>query len=162
MAKVNPIGNFFSRIAKSKLGQKIYKNILDPKKDTFWNNTMPLIETSVASLCYIGATAVQKNIDDKSKKAMQWQNVLSWAFSLVIAGSLNKGVTKVSKGIIKHLKPELMADAHKVTNGIQVGLPIAVVTLINRFILPTAFVPISSIIRDTVDKRENKKLDIKA
>lgn len=162
MAKINPIGNFFSKIAKSKIGQKVYKKILDPSKDTFWNNTMPLIETSVASLCYIGATAIQKNIDDKSKKAMQWQNVLSWGASLILAGSLNKGITKASKGIIKHLKPELMNDSHKIINGIQVGLPIAVVTLINRFILPTAFVPISSVIRDTVDKRENKKLDIKA
>lgn len=150
MLKINP----FTSIAKSKWGQKIYKNILDPSKDKFWNNTMPLIETSVASLCYIGATAVQKNIDDKSKKAMQWQNVLSWVFSLAISAKLNKSVTKFGEKIIKGLKPELMTDAHKVINGIQVGLPIAVVTLINRFALPTVFVPISSVIRD--------KLDIKA
>lgn len=146
--------NFFTSIAKSKWGQKIYKNVLDPSKDRFWNNTMPLIETSVASAFYIGATAIQKDIDEKSKKAMQWQNVLSWVFSIAISAKLNKSVTKFGNDIIKGLKPELMSDAHKIVNGIQVGLPIAVVTLINRFALPTVFVPISSVIRD--------KLDIKA
>ncbi len=150
MLKINP----FTSIAKSKFGQRIYKNMLDPSKDKFWNNTMPSIETTVASLCYIGATAVQKNIDDKSKKAMQWQNILSWVFSVAVASKLNKSVTKFGEKIIKGLKPEIISDFHKVQNGIQVGLPIMVVTLINRFILPTVFVPISSVIRD--------KLDVKA
>lgn len=142
------IDNIFTKIAKSKYGQKIYKKMLDPKKDGFWNNTMPLIETSVASLCYIGATAVQPKIDDKSKKALQIQNVLSWVFSLLLSGALNRGVNKAGKGIIKYLKPELMEDGHKVINAIEVGLPILSVTLINRFALPTLFVPMSSKIRD--------------
>lgn len=142
------IDNIFTKIAKSKYGQKIYKKMLDPKKDGFWNNTMPLIETSVASLCYIGATAVQPKIDDKSKKALQIQNVLSWIASLVLSGALNRGVNKAGNGIIKHLKPELMNDGHKIINAIQVGLPILSVTLINRFLLPTLFVPMSSKIRD--------------
>lgn len=142
------IDNIFTKIAKSKYGQKIYKKMLNPKKDGFWNNTMPLIETSVASLCYIGATAVQPKIDDKSKKALQIQNVLSWIASLVLSGALNRGVNKAGNGIIKHLKPELMNDGHKIINAIQVGLPILSVTLINRFLLPTLFVPMSSKIRD--------------
>lgn len=147
------IDNIFTRIAKSKYGQKIYKKMLDPKKDGFWNNTMPLIETSVASACYIGATAIQTNIDDKSKKALQIQNVLSWVFSLLLSGALNRGVNKAGKGIIKHLKPELMEDGHKVINAIEVGLPILSVTLINRFALPTLFVPMSSKIRDYNKKK---------
>lgn len=158
MTKVDT--NIFTRIARSKWGQRVYENILDPKKDKFWNNTMPLIETSVASCCYIGATAVQKNIDDKSKKAMQWQNVLSWGVSLLIAGALNRNVTKAGEGIIKHLNPDLIKDAHKVVNGLQVGLPIAVVTLINRFALPTLFVPLSSKIRDGIDKVKSIDIEV--
>lgn len=153
------INNIFTSIAKSKYGQKVYKYILDPKKDKFWNETMPLIETSVASLCYIGATAVQKDIDSDSKKAMQWQNVLSWAFSLMLSRPLNRKVTKFGEQIIKNLKPELMKDGHKVLDGIKVGLPILNVTLINRFLLPTIFVPISSVIRNKI---KEKKLDINA
>lgn len=147
MLKINP----FTAIAKSKIGQRVYKKILDPSKDTFWNNTTPLLETTAASACYIISTQVQKDIDDKSKKAMQWQNILSWIFSIGISAKLNKSVTKFGDKLIKHLKPEIIPDSHKVINGIKVGLPIAVVTLINRFILPTIFVPISSIIRDKLD-----------
>lgn len=147
MLKINP----FTTIAKSKVGQKVYKSALDPSKDKFWNNTMPLIETSFASSAYIIATQSQKDIDDKSKKAMQWQNVLSWVFSIGISARLNKSVTKFGEQLVKHLKPEVIPDSHKVINGIKVGLPIAVVTLINRFVLPTVFVPISSVIRDKLD-----------
>lgn len=148
MPKIN---NIFTSIAKSNLGQKVYKNMLDPKKDKFWNNTIPLVETTTASICYIGATAVQKNIDDKSKKALQWQNVLSWGVSMVLGSKLNKKASKMGEKIIGGLKPELVPDMKKVVNGLQVGLPIATVTLINRFALPTLFVPISSIIRDKLD-----------
>lgn len=153
------IPNIFTKIAKSEWGQKVYKKALDPKNDGFWNSTMPLLETSCASICYIGATAMQKNIDDKSKKAMQIQNLLSWGFSLLIAGSLNRGVRNFGKSIIKNLRPELMEDGHKVVNAIEVGLPIISITLINRFLLPTIFVPLSSKIRDFVDRRGEKKLD---
>lgn len=149
MLKINP----FTTIAKSKVGQRVYKKILDPSKDTFWNNTTPLLETTAASVCYIISTQVQKDIDDKSKKAMQWQNVLSWVFSIGISAKLNKSVTKFGEQLVKHLKPEIIPDSHKVINGIKVGLPIAVVTLINRFILPTVFVPVSSVIRDKLDHK---------
>lgn len=149
MLKINP----FTTIAKSKVGQRVYKSILDPSKDTFWNNTTPLLETTAASACYIISTQVQKDIDDKSKKAMQWQNVLSWVFSIGISAKLNKSVTKFGEQLVKHLKPDIIPDSHKVINGIKVGLPIAVVTLINRFILPTVFVPVSSVIRDKLDTK---------
>lgn len=149
MLKINP----FTAIAKSKVGQKVYKKILDPSKDVFWNNTTPLLETTAASACYIISTQVQKDIDDKSKKAMQWQNILSWIFSVGISAKLNKSVTKFGEQLVKHLKPEVIPDSHKVINGIKVGLPIAVVTLINRFILPTVFVPVSSVIRDKLDHK---------
>ena len=149
MLKINP----FTTIAKSKVGQRVYKKILDPSKDTFWNNTTPLLETTAASACYIISTQVQKDIDDKSKKAMQWQNILSWIFSIGISAKLNKSVTKFGEQLVKHLKPEIIPDSHKVINGIKVGLPIVVVTLINRFVLPTVFVPVSSIIRDKLDHK---------
>ena len=55
-----------------------------------------------------------------------------------------------------------MNDGHKVINGIKVGLPIAMSLLVSRFLVATALVPISSVIREGVKKhKENKKLDIK-
>lgn len=153
------VNNILTTFAKSKCGQKIYKNILDPSKEKFWNENFPLLETSVASIFYIISTEKQKNIDKESRKAMQWQNVLSWIFSIGLSAKLNKSVVKFGENIIKGLKPELIPDAHKVLSGIRVGLPLLSVTLINRGFLPTVFTPISSYLRDRL---KNKKLDVKA
>lgn len=160
MAKVSPITNFFTKIASSKAGQKFYNKALNPKKDSFWDATMPMIETSVASLCYIGSTAVQKDIDDRSKKALQIQNVLSWVISLGISMPLNKRLLKFTKNIEKGLKPELMEDFHKVSKGLAIIAPLTFVTVLNRALIPSVLVPISSVIRDRHDKR--KQLDMKA
>lgn len=158
------IGNIFTRFAKSKTGQKIYKKLLDPKSEDFLNNTLPLIECTTVSAFYVASTAVQKKIDDDSKKALQIQNILSWIVSIGLSMPLNKKVTKAGEGIIKHLKPELMQDAHKVIDGIKVGLPMLNSLLISRFLVAVALVPLSSKIRDHVKSKQQpegqKKVDI--
>ena len=154
------VGNIFTKIAKSKTGQKIYKEVLDPKHDKFLDNTLPIIESGVISGFYIASTAMQKKIDDDSRKALQIQNVLSLLFSVGLAIPLNKKVGKMGEKIVKNLKPELMEDGHKVVDGVKVGLPILNSILISRFLVATALVPASSKIRDAVKK--DKKIDYKA
>ena len=154
------VGNIFTKIAKSKMGQKIYKEVLDPKHDKFLDNTLPIIESGVISGFYIASTAMQKKIDDDSRKALQIQNVLSLLFSVGLAIPLNKKVGKMGEKIVKNLKPEIMEDGHKVVDGVKVGLPILNSILISRFLVATALVPASSKIRDAVKK--DKKLDYKA
>lgn len=154
------VGNIFTKIAKSKVGQKVYKEVLDPKHDKFLDNTLPIVESGVISGFYIASTAMQKKIDDDSRKALQIQNVLSMLFSVGLAIPLNKKVSKIGDKIIKNLKPEIMEDGHKVIDGVKVGLPIMNSILISRFLVATALVPASSKIRDSVKK--NKKIDYKA
>lgn len=154
------IDNVFTRLAKTKTGQKIYKEVLDPKHEKFLDNTLPIIESGVISGFYIASTAVQKKIDDDSRKALQIQNVLSLLFSVGLAIPLNKKVGKIGEKIVKNLKPEIMEDGHKVVDGIKVGLPILNSILISRFLVATALVPASSKIRDSVKKEH--KLDVKA
>lgn len=156
------VGNIFTKIAKSKTGQKIYKKVLDPKHDKFLDNTLPIIESGVVSSFYIVSTAMQKKIDDDSRKALQIQNVLSLAFSVGMAIPLNKRVGKFGEKVIKNLKPELMEDGHKVIDGIKVGLPILSSIIISRFLVAVGLVPLSSKIRDSVKSSKDKKLDIKA
>ena len=72
------IGNIFTKIAKSETGQNIYRKVLDPKHDKFLDNTLPIIESGVISGFYIASTAMQKKIDDDSRKALQIQNLLSF------------------------------------------------------------------------------------
>lgn len=154
------IDNVFTRLAKTKIGQKVYKKVLDPKHEKFLDNTLPIIESGVISGFYIASTAVQKKIDDDSRKALQIQNVLSLLFSVGLAIPLNKKVGKIGDKIVKNLKPEIMEDGHKVVDGIKVGLPILNSILISRFLVATALVPASSKIRDSVKKEH--KLDVTA
>jgi hypothetical protein len=154
------VGNIFTKLAKTQTGQKVYKEVLDPKHQKFLDNTLPIIESGVISGFYIASTAMQKKIDKDSRKALQIQNVLSLLFSVGLAVPLNKKVGKMGDKIIEHLKPELMEDGHKVVDGIKVGLPILSSILISRFLVATALVPASSKIRDSV--KGKSKLDIKA
>ena len=76
------VGNIFTKIAKSKTGQKIYKEVLDPKHE-FLDNTLPIIESGVISGFYMASTAMQKKIDDDSRKGTpNTENVLSLLFSV--------------------------------------------------------------------------------
>lgn len=147
MAKV-PSVNIFTKIATSARGQKIFKKMLDPQNQDWYNKTLPNIETTAATVAYVLATHVQKDIDKDSKTALQIQNILSWIASLALATPLNKGIQKFGDKVIKGLDPKNIPDVHKCINGIRVGAPIAMVIGINRFLLPTLFVPVSSKIRD--------------
>lgn len=146
------VDNMFTKIARSKAGQKFYKSITDPKHDKFMNTYLPICESAVVSSFYIISTAMQKKIDPESRQALQWQNILSLLFSVGLAIPLNKGVSKFGEKIVKNLKPELMEDGHKVIDGIRVGLPILNSILISRFLVAVGLVPLSSKIRDTIKK----------
>lgn len=162
MVKIAPLSNIFTNIASSKVGQKFFTNVLNPKNDAFWNQTLPIIETSAATVAYIINTQVQKDIDEKSKKALQIQNILSWVISLGISMPLNKKLGKVTNDISKNLKPELIKDFEKVRQGLGTFAPLTLVTVLNRAIIPSVLVPISSVIRDKHDqKKKNKSINFK-
>ena len=124
---------------------------------------LPVFESGLISSFYIFSTAIQSKIDKDSKTALQIQNILSFLASVGLSIPMNKGVAKFGDKVIEHLKPELMNDGHKVVDGIKVGLPLVNSLIVSRFLVATALVPLSSIIRDEVKKHnENKKLDINA
>ena len=156
------IGNIFTKIANTKWGKKFYKEILDPKHTKVLDTYLPVFESGLISSFYIVSTAVQPKIDKDSKTALQIQNILSFLASVGLSIPMNKGIAKFGDRIIKHLKPELMNDGHKVLDGIRVGLPLVNSLVVSRFLIATALVPISSIIREGVKKHnENKRLDVK-
>lgn len=157
------VENIFTTIAKSKTGQKFYEKALNPKYAKTIDRFLPVCETALISSFYVASTAMQSKIDKESKEALQIQNLLSLAFSVGLAIPLNKKVSQFGDKIIENLKPDLMPNAHKVMDGIKVGLPILNSLVISRFIVAVGLVPVSSKIRDFVHKkRESKNLDVKA
>ena len=158
------VGNIFTTIAKTNLGQRVYKTILDPKHDKFMDTQLPVFESFLVSSFYIASTAIQKKLDPESREALQIQNVLSLLFSVGLSAPLNRKVGKLGNKIVQHLKPEIMEDGHKVIDGIKVGLPILNSILISRFLVAVGLVPLSSKIRNFVkSRRENTEgLNVRA
>jgi hypothetical protein len=150
--KINKLNNIFTTFAKSSAGKKFYKNILTPSKDTFLNNHLPIIESAVVTAFYCTSTAVQKDIPPENRKSIQIQNVLSFIISAATAMPLNKMATKFGEQVIKSLKPEVIPDVHKCIDGIKVGLPMVTTLLISRFAVAVGLVPLSTVIRNKIDK----------
>lgn len=147
------INNIFTRFAKSNLGKKIYRNVLHPNREQFLNNHLPIIESAVVTGFYMFSTQVQKDIPKENKKSIQIQNVLSFLVSAGTAIPLNKQATKLGKGIIKHLKPELIKDGHKVVEAIEIGMPMLTTLLISRFLVAVGLVPLSTKIRNMFNSK---------
>lgn len=148
--------NFFTKIATSKIGQGFYKKmcVTDPVKQAKYTRNLLTADTIASTATYMWATNNQKDIDDKSKLAMQIQHIASCVASIGICTPINKKISKTSENIGKKLDPKIF-DVHKCKAGLNILAPLAVVTLMNRCLIPAILTPISSIIRDKL--HNNKK-----
>lgn len=166
--KVPRISDILTNIAKSQTGQKVYKSLLNPNKENFLNNTLPLLESAVCTGSYIYATATDKKIPKESKPALQWQNVINGVAGIAISSRLNKWVSKKGAEVIKDLNPKYIKDFEGVVNGVRVGLPILMTSLVMRYAVSTLSVPISETAKKldkifTFKKKETiGKVDIQA
>lgn len=153
--KVPGISDILTKVAKSKTGQRVYKNLLKPDKETFLNNTLPLIESGVCTASYCFATAHDKKIPKEQKPALQWQNILNGVIGILVSGRLNRWVSKQGAKVIKDLKPELIKNFDEVVSGVRVGLPILMTSLVMRWGVSTMSVPVS----EKFKKIGHKKVD---
>lgn len=148
------------KFATSKVGSKLYSWAASEKGQKWLYETLPTLETIVATSCYVYATERQK-LSRREKNVLQWQNVLPAIAGMAIGTYLNRKVFNFGENIIKHLKPELVPDAHKIMGGIRVATPIFTTALLMRWALPVATAFISGEIEE-YKSQKNKKLDIKA
>ena len=153
--KVNPL----KWLSETKPVQKFFKKVCDPKYESFFNNTLPTIETGLSTMCYIVATEKQKDIPREQKNVLQWQNVLSGVAGMAIGTYLNRQVTKFANALAPKIDKNLF-DVHKVAGGIKVGLPLLMTAILMRTISPIVVAQASSMIED--HRRAKNKLDIKA
>ena len=146
------------KFANSKTGLKLYKWASSEKGQKWLYESLPTVETAVATACYVYATEKQK-LSRREKNVLQWQNVIPALVGMAMGSYLNKKVFNFGETIIKHLNPEVVPEAHKIMGGIRVATPIATTALIMRFFLPVTTAFISGEIEEYKSK---KKLDIKA
>ena len=96
------IDKILSNIGSSRTGQRFFKWACKPASEKFLNNTLPQIETLLATTCYVISTAKQKNIDDDRKKMLQIQNVASGLVGIGIASSANRAIGKFGEKVIEN------------------------------------------------------------
>ena len=156
--KVNPLKSFF----ESKTMQKFYKKACDPKHDTFFNNTLPTLESVASTLCYIVSTEKQNGIPREQKNVLQWQNVLSGVAGVAIGSVLNRKVTGFANKLIPLINKEHIEDVHKVIAGTKVVLPLITTALLMRLVMPVVVAQASTMIEDHRRAKKNQKIDVKA
>lgn len=155
------IGNIFTRIAKSKVGEKFFKKLSNPENQASVTNALLTVDTLASTASYMYFTQKQDKIDKESKFAMQVQHVLSALLSVLICTPINRKIGVLAKEIGKNIDPKII-DPHKVIAGIGILLPVGTVTLVNRMALPSTLTPVSSKVRDYLKEKHGKKLDIQA
>lgn len=147
--------------AKSKPGTKLYKWAASDKGRKFLCNTLPTLETVVATSCYVISTEKQKELDRREKNVLQWQNVIPGLVGIVAGTYLNTKVFAFGDKVIKHLDTQKVPDVHKIMGALRVALPLISTSILMRWCLPVATAFVSGEIEEYRNNNKNK-LDIKA
>ena len=158
------IDKILSTMGNGKTAQKFFKWASNPANEKILNQTLPQIETVIATGCYMLSTARQKNIDKDQKDMLQIQNVASGAVGLTLATVISRKVGKFGEDVIKHLDPGKISleSMEKVKTGLRVGIPLVTTAMCMRFLIPSAIAMFSGKIMDKVrDKRGKNKVDFK-
>ena len=150
--------NSLNKFATSKAGLRLYKWASSEKGQKWLYESLPTLETVVATSCYVYATERQ-DLSRREKNVLQWQNIIPAIVGVVAGTYLNKKVFNFGEAIIKRLKPEVVPEAHKIMGGIRVATPICTTALIMRFILPVATAFLSGEIEER--RSQKKKLNLR-
>lgn len=150
------------KIALSNWGQKFYKFAADPKNEKFFNNTLPSMETILATSCYCWATHKQKNIDEDRRALLQWQNVGSGVAGFLLGSWANRKVSNYADKVIPHINKDLIPDVHKVVTGFKILLPLATTAILMRALIPSIIAWFSGKAEEVRRGRRDKKLNVKA
>ena len=148
------------KFATCGVGTKLYKWASSEKGQKWLYESLPTLETALATSCYVVATERQ-DLSRREKNILQWQNVLPALVGMAVGTFLNRQVFKFGEKVIENLKSELVPDAHKIMGGIRVALPLVTTAILMRWALPVATAFLSGEIEEYKSKK-NKKLDVKA
>lgn len=152
------ISGVMTKVATSNIGQRFYKVVVNPKHESFFNNTLPTIESIMCGGIYVWSTHKQKNIPPDQKRILQWTNVLNTVAGVTIGTIANRAVSKFGNAVIPYIDEKNIPKAHKVITGLKIALPLAATCIIMRYALSTITPLIGSVIED----KRKKKLDVKA
>ena len=118
---------------------------------------MPIIETGFAGLCYCTFTYFNKNLDEKRKPAIMWQNILGCVFGITISKKIDNSINGFRNNLCKEMTNlKQINKVDKVINGVKIAVPLITTATITRIAIPILLVPISTKIEQLRLKHKNK------
>ena len=145
-----------NKIARNKYVQNfINKTQKNPKFYKKINDKLPILETSVATLCYSACIYQNKSIEKERKPALHYQNWIGGAAGILLGSRINKFVNKHKDSLCKELQKRNIYKCNNVIKGVQVALPLVIFSALLRFIIPVISTPIST----KLERIRNKTLD---
>ena len=146
-----------TKFAKSGVGTNLYKWGTSEKGKKWLCESLPLIETGIATATRVYATEKQK-LNRREKNILQAGHIVPAIFGIGIGSLLNKKVYDFGSKVGDYLDPKKVGDVKKVKGAIQVLGPICTTAFLMRFALPVITAVVSG---EVAEKRAKKKLDVK-
>lgn len=149
--------DFLEKVANSNVGTKFFKWADTPNGTNFLNNTLPTLETFLATSCYTVAVENQ-DLDRRRKNLLHFQNWVPAIIGMGVGTYLNRKVSKFGDKIIKHLDPQQIPNTHKIISATKVMLPICTTMILMRLFLPVITAFASGEVEEY--KAKKKRLDL--
>ena len=137
-----------NKIAKSKVIQSLVNKTKDPVFYKKFNNNLPILETSVATICYSASIQQNKTIEQERKPALHYQNWIAGACGIILGSSINRFINKHKDRLCVELESKNIPKIHNVIKGVQIAMPIVIFSFLLRFIIPVLSTPISTKIEE--------------
>ena len=146
-----------SRIGKSNIVQRFIKKTEDKKFYESLNHKLPLIESAFTTVSYVAVTQLSKKIPEDRKPALTWQALIGGAAGIAISKKLDDFTKKHNDKLCQELEKLNLPKAKNTIRGARILLPIAITTLILRYLVSVSSVPLSTFIAKIQHKLSKKQ-----
>ncbi len=147
------INNIYNNIVRTKLIQNFSKKISEPKINDKLNTYIPLFESLLITSLYINNTKKSKKIPNENKKFLIINDIFTGSLGALLSISVSKSCKKFIDNVIIDINKSEIKDKLKINNGIKIAMPLMISSLIFRYLLPVISTPISSIIKNKMEKK---------
>jgi len=122
------------------------------------NKTLPIIQSTYAVACYGLNVQRTKDIPQDKKNSMLIHDIICGATGLGVSAWLTKKTIQFKMNVIKEInKDSKLKNKVAICNGVSIGVPIVVTTLIMRAFIPVLASFISPKIEKFRQRRKQKK-----
>jgi len=148
-------------IALNKSVQRFVKKTENKAFSLKIDRNLPLIESLFAGTVYCGAIYLQNNIPKERKPSLMFQTIIGTIAGISISKYLDNLINRHKENLCNELKTRKLPNIDNIIKGTRIMTPLIITTLVTRYAIPVATVPISSWLNKVrKNKNENKRKNI--